>query len=185
MSEENSKSDEDSSFKLSESPAHLLRRSQQFATEIYSDLGLADNVTLRQSVVLAAVAENEGLSQSDLVNTTGIDRSTLADMIARMEGKGLVSRSAAETDARAKSVFLTETGRDALHEAMPAMQTVDKALLHSLPKNKRKSFLATLALLHTAAEGGEPPKAKSKDKDKSEKKKSKKKTSGKKKKNKK
>ncbi|MFC7292200.1 MarR family winged helix-turn-helix transcriptional regulator [Hirschia litorea] len=187
MSEENSKSDEVSSFKLSESPAHLLRRSQQFATEIYSDLGLADNVTLRQSVVLAAVAEKEGLSQSDLVNTTGIDRSTLADMIARMEMKGLVSRSAAETDARAKSVFLTDAGRIALDEAMPAMQTVDKALLHALPKNKRKSFLATLALLHSAAEGVEPPKAngKNKDKSKGDKKKSKKKTSSKKKKSKK
>ncbi|ACT57800.1 MarR family winged helix-turn-helix transcriptional regulator [Hirschia baltica] len=179
MSAEEVKAEEDSTFKLSESPAHLLRRSQQLATEIFTDLGMADNVTLRQSVVLAAVAEKEGLSQSDLVNATGIDRSTLADMIARMETRGLVTRVAAEGDARAKSVSLTTLGREALDEAMPAMQTVDKALLHSLPKNKRKAFLSILTLLAGAADDDFDLAEVMGKRKKSKKKKSKKKTSGK------
>ncbi len=177
MSEEETKSDEVSGFKLSESPAHLLRRSQQFATEIFTDLGMADNVTLRQSVVLAAVAEKEGLSQSDLVSITGIDRSTLADMVGRMEIRGLVKRIASEGDARAKSVSLTAIGRDALEDAMPAMQTVDNALMQALPKNKRKAFLTILTFLASAADG-EPLKGKKSDKrkNKDKKKKSKKKS---------
>lgn len=180
MSEEEVKSEEEASFKLSESPAHLLRRSQQFATEIFTDLGMADNVTLRQSVVLAAIAEKEGLSQSDLVNATGIDRSTLADMIARMEARGLVNRIASPGDARAKSVFLTTLGRDALVDALPAMQTVDNALLQSLPKNKRKAFLTILtALAHAADEDWDADKLTKKRKNKDKKKKSKKKTSSK------
>ena len=139
-------------FRLSESPAHLLRRAQQFASETFSDLGMSDGVTLRQSVVLAAVAEQEGLSQSDLVVATGIDRSTLADMIARMEARGLVTRSAAEDDARAKSVSLTNLGRDALEASLPAMKSVDAALMDILPKNRRKSFLDILRKLSDAAD---------------------------------
>jgi len=173
MADETNTAD-DESFKLSESPAHLLRRSQQFATEIFSDLGISDSVTLRQSVVLAAIAEKEGLSQSDLVSTTGIDRSTLADMIARMETRGLVKRIAAEDDARAKSVSLTLLGQDALADAMPAMQAVDHALMQALPKNRRKSFLAILTKLTEAAEEEEAPKKAKKDKKKKSKKKSKK-----------
>jgi DNA-binding MarR family transcriptional regulator len=172
MSEENAAQEVDV-FKLSESPAHLLRRSQQYATEIFSDLGISDSVTLRQSVVLAAIAEKEGLSQSDLVSMTGIDRSTLADMIARMEARGLVKRIAAEDDARAKSVSLTLLGRDALQDALPAMQAVDKAILQALPKNRRKSFMSVLSILTSEAEGKEAPLKSKKSKKKKSKKKAK------------
>ena len=75
-------------FRLSASPSHLLRRADQFAAEIFMKAGLTDGVTLRQTVLLAAIAEPEGASQSDLVRATGIDRSTLAEMMLRMEKQG-------------------------------------------------------------------------------------------------
>lgn len=156
--------DAEQSFRLSESPAHLLRRAQQFASEIFSDMGLSDGVTQRQSVVLAAVAEREGLSQSDLVTATGIDRSTLADMIARMQVKELVTREAAEDDARAKSVRLTDKGREALEAARPALTAADAAILERLPRNRRKAFIDLLLLLAAAADerGVAEPKARTK-----------------------
>src|SRR5262245_30301180 len=100
----------DGMFRLSESPSHLLRRAEQYAAETFLKAGMTDGVTLRQTVLLAAIAEEEGASQSDLVRATGVDRSTLAEMMARMERKGLISRSAAEDDGRAKSVSLTRQG---------------------------------------------------------------------------
>ena len=138
-------------FRLSESPSHLLRRAEQYAAEIFLKAGMSDGVTLRQTVLLAAIAEAEGASQSDLVRATGVDRSTLAEMIARMERKGLISRSAAEDDGRAKSVSLTRQGRDRLEGALPAIRQVDAALLSSLPRNKRSSFRQTLSALAEAA----------------------------------
>lgn len=165
-------------FRLSESPAHLLRRAQQFASDIFATAGLADGVTLRQTFLLAAIAEEEGRSQSALVRATGIDRSTLADMIQRMERKGLITRAAASSDGRAKSVSLTEAGRDALAEAAPAMVQVDTALLDALPRNKRRSFLEMLGHLAEAAndEGvvEQPSREKKADKTKPKKKKKKK-----------
>ena len=134
-------------FRLSDSPSHLLRRAQQYVSESFLKTSLADSVTLRQTVVLAAVAESEGLSQTELVQATGVDRSTLAEMIGRMEKKGLVVRSAAERDGRAKSVFLTAAGRAALAEAIPAIIAVDQALLEILPRNRRKSFRDTLEIV--------------------------------------
>lgn len=134
-------------FRLSDSPSHLLRRAQQYVSESFLKTSLADSVTLRQTVVLAAVAESEGLSQTELVQATGVDRSTLAEMIARMEKKGLVIRSAAERDGRAKSVSLTGAGRAALADAIPAIIAVDQALLDILPRNRRKSFKDTLEIV--------------------------------------
>ena len=139
-------------FRLSESPSHLLRRAEQFAAEIFTKAGLSDGVTLRQTVLLAAIAEEEGASQSSLVRATGVDRSTLAEMMARMEKKGLIARQGAAGDKRAKSVKLTSEGRARLEAALPAMRRVDEALLRALPGNKRASFRSTLSALAHAAD---------------------------------
>ena len=139
-------------FRLSESPSHLLRRAEQFAAEIFLRAEAPDSITLRQSVLLAAIAEADGASQSNLVTATGVDRSTLAEMMARMEQRGLITRSAAEDDGRAKSVSLTSEGRRRLEGALPAMREVDKALLAALPVNRRSSFKSTLLALAEAAD---------------------------------
>jgi len=141
-----------SSFKLSESPSHLLRRAEQFAAEMFVQSDLREGVTLRQSVLLAAIAESEGASQSDLVRMTGVDRSTLAEMMARMERRGLIARAAARDDGRAKSVRLTAQGRRRLDNAVPAMKHVDKALLAAVPAANRTLFRALLVSLADAAD---------------------------------
>ncbi len=138
-------------FRLSSSPSHLLRRAEQYAAEIFLQAG-TDGVTLRQTVLLAAIAEAEGASQSDLVSVTGIDRSTLAEMMARMEKKGLIARTAAADDGRAKSVKLTRDGRNRMDAALPAMRAVDDALLKAVARNRRTAFCAALASLAGAAD---------------------------------
>ena len=152
-------------FKLSESPSHLLRRAEQFAAEMFAQSELRDGVTLRQSVLLAAIAESEGASQSDLVRMTGVDRSTLAEMMARMERRGLIARAAARDDGRAKSVRLTAQGRRRLDSTVPAMRHVDKALLAAVPAANRATFRALLVSLaetadrlHAENEGAPPAK---------------------------
>ena len=59
------------------------------------------DLTPRQLAVLVTVAQNEGLSQTGLVDRTGIDRSTLADIVRRMQRKGLLQRRRTKEDARA------------------------------------------------------------------------------------
>ena len=113
---------------------------------------LYDGVTLRQTVLLAAIAEAEGASQSDLVRITGVDRSTLAEMMARMEKKGLIARAAAADDGRAKSVRLTADGRRRLDAVLPAIRNVDRSLLAALSASKRAAFQVILAELAEAAD---------------------------------
>ena len=70
-------------------------------------------LTQRQFTVLAAAGAADGVSQSDLVRATGIDRSTLADLVARMIAKGLLERERSATDARANTVRLSARARPA------------------------------------------------------------------------
>jgi DNA-binding MarR family transcriptional regulator len=137
---------------LERSPSHLLHRALQLALDIYAEETGPDAVTQRQYAVLAAVAAREGLTQTDLVRSTGIDRSTLADLVARMIGKTLLARQRSTADARANTVSLTETGRAALEAARPKVAAADARILKLLPTRKRDAFLGVLRDMGRVAE---------------------------------
>ena len=136
---------------LAHSPSHLLHRALQLALDVYGDEA-AGLVTQRQFAVLSAVAAHEGLSQTDLVHATGIDRSTLADLVGRMIGKGLLERERSAKDARAKTVRLAAMGRDALATAAPRAAAADARLMKLLGERKADKFIAALQSLIAAGE---------------------------------
>lgn len=144
---------------LAASPSHLMHRALQLALDIYAEEAGPGGLTQRQFAVLEAVSQKSGLTQTDLVRATGIDRSTLADLVARMTAKGLLVRERSTLDARAKAVRLSEAGAAALEAARPAVEAADRRILALLPKAKRDSFLARLADLAGVADAA-PVKAK-------------------------
>jgi MarR family transcriptional regulator, temperature-dependent positive regulator of motility len=129
---------------LDRSPSHLLHRALQRALDIYADEFGPAAITQRQYAVLAAAAEHEGATQADLVRSTGIDRSTLADMATRMIAKGLLERERSTLDARANAVSLTEAGRRALEDAKPRMAAADARLLKLIGGHGRRNTFIDL-----------------------------------------
>ncbi len=105
------------------------------------------DLTPRQYAVLLAVSQNEGVSQTHLVEKTGVDRSTLADIVRRMLKKGLLQRRRTKDDARAYAVKLTEEGWRILKAADPLAKRVDEKILAALPGQQRERFLQDLALI--------------------------------------
>lgn len=143
---------------LGGSPSHLMHRALQLALDIYSEEAGPDGLTQRQFAVLEAVSQKSGLTQTDLVRATGIDRSTLADLVARMTAKGLLDRAQSTLDARAKAVSLSGAGQAALDAARPKVEAADKRIMSLLPKGKRDGFLGLLSDLAGAADAA-PDKA--------------------------
>jgi len=152
------------SFSLETSPGHLLRRAQQYAYDLYAKEVGKTGPTPRQFAVLHTVSENEGLSQTDLVRRTGIDRSTLADMISRLISKGLLARERTKTDARANAVRITPAGKKVLAGAMSKVVKAEDAALAVLPKTQQSAFVKALktyaeALDKIEAEAAAPKRA--------------------------
>jgi len=150
MSDTKNNSGDASAFFLQDSLSHLLHRAQQMAATQSATALRKAGVTLRQFSVLAAAAQEAQPSQSRLVELTGIDRSTLADMLQRMERSGLIERTKSAEDGRAKSVSLTANGAAALETAAPAVRDADDFLINTLAKNRRTSFMD---LLNTLIDG--------------------------------
>jgi MarR family transcriptional regulator, temperature-dependent positive regulator of motility len=135
---------ENSRERLERSPIHLLHRAGQCAGEIFQSEMSERKLTPRQFAVLHSISQNEGLSQTDLVERTGIDRSTLADIVRRMLKKGLIQRRRTKEDARAYAVRLTDEGRRVLKSSEPMAKRVDDKILAVLPGQQRERFLADL-----------------------------------------
>ena len=118
---------------LERSATHLIHRAGQCATDIFQAEARESGLTPRQFAVLMTIAEEEGLTQTDLVDRTGIDRSTLADIVARLLARGLIHRRRAKEDGRAYAIKLTSQGWKGLREAEPGAAATDLRLLAVLP----------------------------------------------------
>jgi DNA-binding MarR family transcriptional regulator len=141
--------------RLDGSALHLLHRVLQSASDLFAEEMGPGGLTPRQFPVLLTVAQHEGESQTNLVLLTGIDRSTLADIVRRMLKKGLLARRRTKRDARAYAVRPTQAGLDALQAAAPAATLADQRILGTLDEAQRREFLAMLNLIVKAV--GRPP----------------------------
>lgn len=145
------------------SALHLLHRAGQCADELFAAQIGGSDITPRQFAVLMAVSEIKEPSQTALVHRTGIDRSTLADIVRRLVERGLLQRRRTRRDARMYAVRLTEKGEMALQKATPAARHTDERLLSALPQREREVFLHALERIVRLIEAGEtrepPPEA--------------------------
>ncbi len=132
---------------LTRSAHHLLKRAAQYAATIYMDRVGKSGLTQRQYTVLAAVNEYDGVSQTSLVKMTGIDRSTLADLVARLLAQGYLQRRRSKDDGRTNSVRITAAGKKILRSASPGADDSDRIILQSISPSLRRPFVEALGLL--------------------------------------
>jgi DNA-binding MarR family transcriptional regulator len=122
----------------------LIKRAAQYAAHAYMGSVGKSGLTQRQLTVLAEVDRSDGTSQIALVKATGIDRSTLADMVARMMAQGYLQRRRAKDDGRTNSVRITPAGKKMLKSALPGADEADKLLTTKIAPNLRKPFVEAL-----------------------------------------
>jgi MarR family transcriptional regulator, temperature-dependent positive regulator of motility len=101
-----------------------IKRADQAVARMYSRaLATSEyDVSWRQYGVLRAATELPGASQKELTYKTGIDRSTMTDIVARLISKGWLARTRNFMDARAYNVDVTEAGQKAFTAAHACYQ---------------------------------------------------------------
>jgi DNA-binding MarR family transcriptional regulator len=68
-------------------------------------------ITTDQFVVLSILAEQEGINQQELARAMASDPNTIAAMAALLDRKRLISRASRKGDGRARTLYLTPSGR--------------------------------------------------------------------------
>jgi MarR family transcriptional regulator, temperature-dependent positive regulator of motility len=129
----------------SESVVHLLHRAAQAADASF--LRQSAGLTPRLFEVLKAVAASDGPSQIDIMAATGIDRSSVASLVARLVTMGFATRRKRAADNRAYAVHMTEEGEKALRRNRVIAERVDAQLLSLLGRHERNEVVKLLRSL--------------------------------------
>jgi len=137
---------------VNSSTLHLLHRVHQCAGELFQTHMDGIDVTSTQYTVLLAASERDGLSQQDIINATGIDRSTVSQVVQLLTRKGLLKRRRTRHDARAYAISLTDAGRDVLHRSAPIISKIEQTLVGALPATRAKTFISNLRAIVAAFE---------------------------------
>ena len=135
----------DHSWRAAASAVHLLHRASRVADAVFGRLA-GSALTPRQFVVLATVAENEGLNQMAIMEATGIDRSSVAELVERLVKRKLLQRRRTKRDARSYSVRLTTNAQKLLREMLLAARKADDAVLTGADQGEALALLSRLAL---------------------------------------
>lgn len=125
---------------------YLIRRAQQAHVAAWTRL-VSTEITSVQYSILVVLDRVSEASQRELCDEVDLDRSTVADLVRRMEKRGLIERRRDLADARRNTVKLTSHGRGERHRLQPLVHDVDIELTSHLSADERDALRAGLRAL--------------------------------------
>jgi DNA-binding MarR family transcriptional regulator len=128
-------------------PGHLIRRAQQIAVALFIEECAAFDLTPVQYAAMVAIGEQEGIDATRLSAQIAFDRSTLGNVLERLEARGYVQRYASQGDKRIKLLKLTPEGRAVVRRAEAPVRRAQDRILAPLGPKDRRALLALLAQL--------------------------------------
>lgn len=131
-------------------PGYYIRRLQQIAVAIFLQETEAHGITPVQFAALQMVSNAPGTDQRTLARSIGLDTSTTAGVVDRLEARGLLQRNASAKDRRVKLLSPTGEGLALLQALVPAMLHAQQRMLEPLPARERAEFMRMLKVLVTA-----------------------------------
>jgi MarR family transcriptional regulator, lower aerobic nicotinate degradation pathway regulator len=148
----------DDDSRLPDMPGHLIRRLQQIALALFLEQAKSYDFTPVQYAALVAIGNHPGLDQTTLCNAIALDRSTIGDVVGRLEKKGLIRRLNGSSDRRTKSLHITPAGSRLIRDIEPSVEETQRLILAPLKPNERSAFMQMLKrLVHLNNEHSRAP----------------------------
>jgi DNA-binding MarR family transcriptional regulator len=116
------------------------------------ELGLA----IGQLPVLMALKRDGAMAQSRLVRLAGIEQSSMAQLLSRMERDGLIERSPDPDDGRSRLVRLTEAAARRMPRGRAAMAQASDRALAGFSEKERTQLRAYLRRVQANLAAAEP-----------------------------
>ncbi|MFT5485595.1 MAG: DNA-binding MarR family transcriptional regulator [Paracoccaceae bacterium] len=129
---------------LWERPGYLIRRLHQIHVAIFLDECADYGITPVQYAVMTALLNNPGADQVTLARDAGIDRTNVADVLARLAQRGLVKREAGKQDRRMRVANLTEEGEKIARDMEHASLSAQARFMAPLSADKREQLMSLM-----------------------------------------
>jgi DNA-binding MarR family transcriptional regulator len=132
---------------LLDRPGFLIRRLHQIHSALFQSETEGFGVTPVQYSVLTTLENGLQRDQRQIALEVGLERSNVADVISRLQARGLVRRVSFEQDRRRKVVKLTPKGARLLHKMQAAVERAHLRTIEVLPEKSRQQFLELMVTL--------------------------------------
>lgn len=126
---------------LRDRPGHLIRRLHQIHVAIFLEECSDFNLTPVQFGVLNVLYDGKTLEQVAIAGLLGIDRNNAADVIRRLEGRGLLQRPTSTRDRRAKLARITAKGRQLVDAVYPSMVEAQRRFVKPLSDDEYSQLM--------------------------------------------
>jgi len=133
---------------LQEQLGFNLRLAYAAANRDFNERLAALNLTQRQCIALQLIAANSGVSQIDIAEALGIDRSSMMTIAEELNSRKLIVRRRSKRDRRKQELRLTAGGEDALKRILRLVREHDACLAASLSRREIDVFVANLRKIH-------------------------------------
>ena len=110
----------------------------------------AFNITPVQYAVMTALFNRPGLDQISIAHEAAIDRTNVADVLARLEDRGLLRREVSASDRRMKLARLTAEGERIASDMEDHMQKAQERFVAPLSSEERSQLMALMSKMVAA-----------------------------------
>jgi MarR family transcriptional regulator, transcriptional regulator for hemolysin len=117
----------------------LSQASHVLTTELTA--GLADLGISPRAYCVLSKALNGDLTQIELAERCGLDKTTMVVTVDELERAGLAERRPSKTDRRARIISVTNDGRQMVARARAIVDGIHEDVLHTLATHQRQAFV--------------------------------------------
>ncbi len=128
---------------LMKHPGHLLRRAVQVMNLLWNE-EVSHSITSPQFATLNALYTEPNLDQRTLGQRVSLDRSTMAEVVSRLNARGLIRSERDTRDGRRKTIALTAKGLRVVRELIPRTHAMTRRLVGPLDQGQRQELLCLL-----------------------------------------
>jgi DNA-binding MarR family transcriptional regulator len=133
-------------------PGFLIRRIYQIHVALFMEECSNELITPVQYSVLTALEQLGTMDQATLARAVALDRTNVADVVARLNSRKLLKRRVSPTDKRMMLCSLAEEGRLLLTRLEGAAQRASDRTIEALPIRERRAFVTSLKRLIASKE---------------------------------
>jgi DNA-binding MarR family transcriptional regulator len=125
-------------------PGFLIRRLHQLHSALFIEETRGFDITPVQYSLMTALAARGELEQNSLALEIGLERTSVAEVVPRLQRRGLLARRRSADDGRVKLVRLTGKGRALLRRMAAKVRRAHDRTIDQLAGPERDLFLLQL-----------------------------------------
>ena len=125
-------------------PGFLLRRAHQISAALFLEEATGLALTTTQYGALVVLRARGSLDQVGIATLVGIDRSTTALVVSKLEAAGYIERRDDDVDKRRKIITLSQAGHDVLNRVSEPAKRARERVLEPFSTEEATTFIALL-----------------------------------------